>query len=68
MCLVYAYFRVPEPGGRTFAELDLLFERGVSARKFKETKVDVFDVALSHQMWEQKAVGSQHHEKVAPSA
>ena len=28
--------------GRSFAELDLLFEQGVSARKFASTKVDVF--------------------------
>ena len=28
--------------GRSFAELDLLFERGVSARKFAKTDVDVF--------------------------
>ncbi|KAH7377545.1 MFS transporter [Cadophora sp. MPI-SDFR-AT-0126] len=41
-CIVYTYFRVPEPMGRSFAELDLLFERGVSARKFKTTSVDVF--------------------------
>lgn len=42
-CIVYAYFRIPEPQGRSFAELDLLFERGVSARKFASTPVDVFD-------------------------
>ncbi|KAK5022395.1 hypothetical protein LTS07_010055 [Exophiala sideris] len=42
-CIIYTYFRLPEPAGRTFAELDLLFERGVSARKFASTKVDVFD-------------------------
>jgi SP family general alpha glucoside:H+ symporter-like MFS transporter len=41
-CIVYTYFRVPEPRGRSFAELDLLFERGVSARKFAQTEVDVF--------------------------
>ncbi|CZT07846.1 probable MFS alpha-glucoside transporter [Rhynchosporium graminicola] len=41
-CIVYTYFRLPEPMGRSFAELDLLFERGVSARKFKTTSVDVF--------------------------
>ncbi|KAH6723738.1 MFS transporter [Leptodontidium sp. 2 PMI_412] len=41
-CIVYTYFRLPEPMGRSFAELDLLFERGVSARKFKTTQVDVF--------------------------
>lgn len=29
--------------GRSFAELDVLFERGVSARKFSKTHVDVFE-------------------------
>ncbi|KAF2724062.1 putative MFS alpha-glucoside transporter [Polychaeton citri CBS 116435] len=43
LCIVYTYFRIPEPRGRTFAELDLLFERGISARKFATTEVDVFD-------------------------
>ena len=42
-CIVYTYFRIPEPRGRTFAELDLLFERKVSARNFAKTEVDVFD-------------------------
>ncbi|RWA07224.1 hypothetical protein EKO27_g7891 [Xylaria grammica] len=42
LCLIYTYFRVPEPAGRTFAELDMLFEKGISARKFASTKVDVF--------------------------
>ncbi|KAL2851522.1 sugar transporter [Aspergillus pseudoustus] len=42
LCIVYVFFRVPEPTGRTFAELDILFERGVSARKFASTEVDVF--------------------------
>ncbi|KAK4139520.1 general substrate transporter, partial [Dichotomopilus funicola] len=42
LCVVYTYFRVPEPTGRSFAELDLLFEKGVSARKFATTKVNVF--------------------------
>ena len=46
MCIVYTYYRVPEPQGRSFAELDLLFERGVSARKFASTNVDVFDRSL----------------------
>ncbi|TVY86494.1 Maltose permease [Lachnellula willkommii] len=43
LCIIYTYFRVPEPQGRSFAELDLLFERGVSARKFASTSVDVFE-------------------------
>jgi SP family general alpha glucoside:H+ symporter-like MFS transporter len=45
-CVIYTYFRVPEPKGRTFAELDLLFERHVSARKFASTDVDVFDETI----------------------
>ncbi|KAL4880444.1 general substrate transporter [Aspergillus karnatakaensis] len=43
LCIIYTYFRVPEPRGRTFAELDVLFERGVSARNFEKAQVDVFD-------------------------
>ncbi|KAF2759000.1 maltose permease [Pseudovirgaria hyperparasitica] len=34
ICLAWAYFRIPETRGRTFEELDLLFEKGVSAREF----------------------------------
>ena len=43
LSIIYTYFRIPEPSGRTFAELDILFERGVSARKFKKTDVDAFE-------------------------
>ncbi|KAJ6447829.1 putative MFS maltose permease [Mycena sanguinolenta] len=44
-CIIYTYYRVPEvPQGRSFAEIDLLFEKGVSARDFAKTKVDVFDM------------------------
>ncbi|PYH90816.1 sugar transporter [Aspergillus ellipticus CBS 707.79] len=46
LCIVYTFFRVPEPSGRSFAELDVLFERGVPARKFVETRVDVFDETM----------------------
>lgn len=42
LCLVYTYFRIPEPAGRTFAELDLLFEKRISARQFSSTHIDVF--------------------------
>jgi SP family general alpha glucoside:H+ symporter-like MFS transporter len=40
LCLVWTYFRLPEPKGRTYGELDILFERSVPARKFKETAVE----------------------------
>lgn len=38
---------MPEPSGRTFAEMDMLFEQRVSARKFATTKVDVFEVNVA---------------------
>ncbi|KAJ4305287.1 hypothetical protein N0V90_000818 [Kalmusia sp. IMI 367209] len=33
--VLWAYFRLPEPKGRTYGELDALFEKGISARGFK---------------------------------
>ncbi|KAK9235245.1 general substrate transporter [Lipomyces kononenkoae] len=42
LCLLWAYFRLPEPKGRTYGEIDDLFERRISARKFKETKTNLF--------------------------
>ncbi|POR38487.1 General alpha-glucoside permease [Tolypocladium paradoxum] len=43
-CAVWTFFRLPEPKGRTYGELDVLFENRVSARKFKTTSVDQFEV------------------------
>ncbi|CAK7234321.1 hypothetical protein SBRCBS47491_008908 [Sporothrix bragantina] len=40
-CLVWTYFRVPETAGRTYEELDLLFDRKVPARQFKGYQLDV---------------------------
>lgn len=40
--VVWVYFRLPEPKGRTYGELDLLFEQKVSARKFSSTQVDPY--------------------------
>lgn len=39
LCLTWTYFRLPEPKGRTYGELDILFERNVSARNFAGTDV-----------------------------
>ncbi|KAF2474622.1 MFS alpha-glucoside transporter-like protein [Lindgomyces ingoldianus] len=41
LCFVWTYFRLPEPRGRTYGELDTLFEQRVSARKFTRTDVDL---------------------------
>ena len=37
---LWVFFRLPECKGRSFRELDILFERGVPARKFASTWVD----------------------------
>jgi SP family general alpha glucoside:H+ symporter-like MFS transporter len=41
LCVVWIFFRLPEPKNRTYGELDILFENKVSARKFKFTNVDI---------------------------
>ena len=38
---VWTYFRLPECKGRSFRELDILFEHRISARKFKTTEVSL---------------------------
>lgn len=40
--LVWTFFRLPEPKGRTYGELDVLFQQKISARKFKITQVEEF--------------------------
>ncbi|DAA79096.1 TPA_exp: putative MFS alpha-glucoside transporter [Trichophyton benhamiae CBS 112371] len=40
ICFIWTFFRVPETKGRTYEELDIMFERGVSTRKFKGYKFD----------------------------
>jgi MFS transporter, SP family, general alpha glucoside:H+ symporter len=42
LSIIWTYFRLPEPKGLTYAELDVLFENGVSARKFTKVKVDPY--------------------------
>uniref|UniRef100_A0A060TAD9 ARAD1D18106p n=1 Tax=Blastobotrys adeninivorans TaxID=409370 RepID=A0A060TAD9_BLAAD len=41
--LIWCCFRLPETKNRTFAELDVLFSRKISARKFAETEVDLYN-------------------------
>ncbi|WWD03578.1 hypothetical protein V865_001632 [Kwoniella europaea PYCC6329] len=38
-CLVTAYFCLPEMKGRSYREIDILFRRRVSARKFASTEI-----------------------------
>ena len=43
VCWIAAYFYLPEMKGRSYREIDILFNRKVPARKWKETEVDVND-------------------------
>ncbi|KAJ4309659.1 hypothetical protein N0V84_011379 [Fusarium piperis] len=57
-CLVSAiwvFFRLPEPKDRTYAELDILFERKISARKFAKTHIDPY----SHELTAEKKLTAE---------
>ena len=53
--LVWAIFRLPETKGRTFEEMDILFEKKISARHFKRTKVETIGVAEAIEHDDEKA-------------
>ncbi|KAF2740384.1 maltose permease MAL61 [Polyplosphaeria fusca] len=62
LCLVWTYFRLPEPKGRTYGELDILFEQGVSARKFSETEVESLSIHSDEDVVEkEKKLANSHH-------
>ncbi|KAL1405339.1 hypothetical protein Q8F55_008970 [Vanrija albida] len=42
ICVVWTFFCLPEPKGRTYGELDILFENKVPARLFASTTVDQY--------------------------
>lgn len=42
LLILFMFFMLPETRNRSFAELDVLFENKVSARKFHKTDVDQF--------------------------
>ncbi|KEY74987.1 hypothetical protein S7711_01333 [Stachybotrys chartarum IBT 7711] len=43
VCFVLAYFFLPEMKGRSYREIDILFNRHVPARKWSKTEVDIND-------------------------
>ncbi|OJJ42455.1 hypothetical protein ASPZODRAFT_137267 [Penicilliopsis zonata CBS 506.65] len=43
LCVVWIYFRLPDPTGMTFAEIDKRFEMKIPARQFKSVQVDEFE-------------------------
>jgi len=40
-CLIVAYFQLPEMKNRSYREIDIMFRRKISARKWKKTVIDV---------------------------
>jgi SP family general alpha glucoside:H+ symporter-like MFS transporter len=68
-CIIYTFFRIPEPRGRTFAELDVLFERRINARKFAQTEVDVFHEVVEEKVMDQfEKVVHANDERVSGTA
>lgn len=63
-CLLWAFFRLPEPKGRTYGELDILFERRVSARDFSSTVVEIYRVSDTESDLGEKKGASAHLEQV----
>jgi len=43
LCLVTAYFYLPEMKGRSYREIDIMFKRRIPARQWKKTVIDVQD-------------------------
>lgn len=56
---IWAYFRLPETKNRTFHELDVLFAKRVSARKFKTTNINEFDEHETNVLAARYSVGGQ---------
>jgi SP family general alpha glucoside:H+ symporter-like MFS transporter len=53
LCTIYCYLRLPETRGRSYGELDLLFEHRVPAWKFKGTKVNQFSTHIEEKVQEE---------------
>ncbi|GAB7355748.1 hypothetical protein MBLNU459_g6437t1 [Dothideomycetes sp. NU459] len=68
LCCVWTFFRLPEPKGRTYAELDMLFEMKVSARNFSSTSVDSFATTTTYDLGEKKGEVVQLEEVASNSS
>ncbi|KAK5080717.1 hypothetical protein LTR05_008421 [Lithohypha guttulata] len=43
ICLIVAYFQLPEMKGRSYREIDIMFRRRIPARQWKKTEIDIKD-------------------------
>lgn len=49
LCFVWSFFRLPEPKGRSYAELDVLFENKVRTREFPSAKTGLVQSELEEE-------------------
>ncbi|KAL6355001.1 hypothetical protein LRP88_12359 [Fusarium phalaenopsidis] len=56
------------PNGRSFAELDVLFEKRISARKFASTEVDVFHEVVEEKVMDQYEKAEERIERADEKA
>ncbi|KAK4065097.1 uncharacterized protein Triagg1_8733 [Trichoderma aggressivum f. europaeum] len=54
LTFIWAYFRLPETKDRTYEELDILFAKRISARKFASEKVDAYETHIEAEAVEKK--------------
>ncbi|KAF5010784.1 hypothetical protein FDECE_3081 [Fusarium decemcellulare] len=59
LATVWVVFRLPETKGKTYEELDILFEKGTPAWRFASTKFDV--VAEAEELQHSNAAGPSGH-------
>jgi SP family general alpha glucoside:H+ symporter-like MFS transporter len=64
LCFVWAFFRLPEPKGRTYGELDILFEKRIPARQFSSTVVESYHVSDNESDLGEKKSAAAHLEQV----
>ncbi|RMZ24709.1 hypothetical protein D0859_11244 [Hortaea werneckii] len=64
LCAIWTFFRLPEPKGRTYAELDVLFQAKVSVRRFASTDVSALSGSQSGHGSDEKSLHDAEHYEV----
>ena len=59
LCFVWCYYRLPEPKGLTFIELDLLFDKRANAKKFGEVRDNLVTRGYFGMVWGEKRKGER---------
>ncbi|TXT10537.1 hypothetical protein VHUM_02042 [Vanrija humicola] len=66
LCCVWIFFRLPEPRGLTYQEINARFEAKVPARKFQSVDMNIFErtdenIAAAHLAVEDESKGNTEH-------